>query len=346
MVIQNYKTSDIEKNKKLSSNFFTVYANNLKSRCRIYKGNFYLDSYNYFPITKENFSFLELFSWNRKSKYNHFYSKDFALSFEKRKNSFKTINDVVVLGSNIANNYYRNLISFFPRILFLNDKNISIAIHRNSSNKFRVFIENILLIKGIKLKKIIYLDNDFYYFKNSQIPQFFSMRKNIIILNKLSRKNIIKNKLKIYLTRKNAFFRKLINEADLIEELKLKNFTIIDTDTLSIDEQINIFSSAEIVIGPTGSALANIVFCKKGTKIVEIIPEYKYAYENVLKLRYSNICTLLDFEYHSIQADSVDIKNTEKFEKYYIDASVIKNSNYYKNLIIKENIFKELINKF
>ena len=29
MVIQNYKTSDIEKNKKLSSNFFTVYANNL-----------------------------------------------------------------------------------------------------------------------------------------------------------------------------------------------------------------------------------------------------------------------------------------------------------------------------
>ena len=83
-----------------------------------------------------------------------------------------------------------------------------------------------------------------------QIPQFFSTRKNIIILNKLSRKNIIKNKLRIYLTRKNAFFRKLINEADLIDELKLKNFTIIDTDTLSIDEQINIFSSAEIIMSP------------------------------------------------------------------------------------------------
>ena len=30
-------------------------------------------------------------------------------------------------------------------------------------------------VKNIKVKKFIYLDDDFYKFNNSQIPQFFSM---------------------------------------------------------------------------------------------------------------------------------------------------------------------------
>jgi len=38
---------------------------------------------------------------------------------------------------------------------------------------------------------------------------------------------------------------------------------IIDTKNMSIFEQIDIFSSAQIIIGPTGSALTNIIFCSE-----------------------------------------------------------------------------------
>jgi len=55
----------------------------------------------------------------------------------------------------------------------------------------------------------------------------------------------------------------LINEEDIIDELKSKNFMIIDTKNMSIFEQIDIFSSAQIIIGPTGSALTNIIFCSE-----------------------------------------------------------------------------------
>ena len=141
------------------------------------------------------------------------------------------------------------------------------------------FIESILKARGIELKKFIYLDDNFYSFKNSQIPQFFSKEVNIKILNKIFKKDH-KNKNRIYLTRKNAPYRKIINESDLIDELQSKNFQIIDLETLSIDKQIDVFSSAEIIVSPTSSTLTNIVFCNKGTKVFEIMPKYQYQYEN------------------------------------------------------------------
>ena len=57
---------------------------------------------------------------------------------------------------------------------------------------------------------------------------------------------------KLYVTRKNASCRKIINESDLIDDLKSNNIEMIDTDNMEIDDQIKIFSSAEVIISPTG----------------------------------------------------------------------------------------------
>ena len=90
--------------------------------------------------------------------------------------------------------------------------------------------------------------------------KFFNIETSARILsNNLSYKKI-DNKLKIYLSRQNSNYRNLINEGDLIDKLKSKNFMIIDTNNMSIFEQIKIFSSAQVIIGPTSSALTNIIF--------------------------------------------------------------------------------------
>ena len=347
MKIKNLNKLDIINDENLSSRFLSVSYKRFAFNYEIYKGDFCLDTFNYFPITNDNFSFLKIFRWKVDSEYDHFFTEKFYLSFIKNKNDFKVINDVVVLGSSPNDNYFRNLITFLPRILFLTEKQINVAIHRKSSNKFRKYIENFLKNRGVRIKKFIYLDDGFYGFKNSQIPQFFSKKSSVKILNKVFKANYENNKSnnRIFLTRKNANYRKIINESDLIDDLKSKKFMFIDLDSLSIEKQIEIFSSAEVVISPTGSALANIVFCNKGTKIIEIIPRYQHKSENSLKSRYLDICNILGFEYLSIEADPIPADSHDENIIRFIDKNTVSQSNYYKNLLVKTNEFKKIINK-
>ena len=345
MEIKNLKESDIVVNNKISSNFFTITSKNINLDCKIYKGDFYLDSFNYCPITKENYTFLHLFHWRDISDYNHIFTKEFNLNFQKNKKNFTVFENVVVLGSSPGNDYYRNLLTFIPRLFFITEKKINLAIHRQTSNKVREFLKNILKARGIEIKKFVYLDDNFYFFKNSTILQFFTKRIGMKILNKIFYNKIKKN-MRIYITRKNAHYRKIINESDIIDELKLKNFKIIDLDNMSIDNQIDIFSSSEIIVSPASSGLANIVFCKAGTKVYEIIPKYKHRYENEFKRRYFKICQILGFKYYTIPSDPVPVDGIDKLTKTFIDSNIIKESNYYKNLIVQKSEFKKLLNQF
>ena len=348
MVIQNLLKKDINSDSGISSSFLSIYNDQLKLNCKIYNGNFYCDSFNFFPITPNNYSFLGVFLWGEKSRYTNFFTKEFYSYFNKKKKDFKKFNDVIILGSSVSDNYYRNLITFLPRIFFISDKKINLAIHRNTSNKFRNFLKKILVSLEIKLNKFIYLDDDFYFFNKSQIPQFFYKKHSIQILNQLLAIKNIHKTTRLYVTRKNASSRKIINESDLIDILKSKNFQIIDTDNMEINEQIKIFSSAEIVISSTGSALANIVFCKEGTKILEIRPKYTFDFEDKFKKRYSNICDQLNLIYYSLDADPIKNEKINKNLKKnkFINADVIKYSNYYKNLLVKKNKFIKLIDQF
>ena len=165
------------------------------------KSDFYLDSFNYFPITDNNLSFRNLFRWTNADpdRYNNFYTKTFSKNFFEKRKNLKNFTNVVILGSSPSNSYFRNMMTFLPRIFFISDKEINLVIHRNTSNKFRVLIKEILTQKKIKVKKFIYLDDDFYKFNNSQIPQFFTMAASTIILRESFSYTKTDTRLKKYL---------------------------------------------------------------------------------------------------------------------------------------------------
>jgi capsular polysaccharide biosynthesis protein len=48
---------------------------------------------------------------------------------------------------------------------------------------------------------------------------------------------------------------------------------IVDPQELSALDQIRTFSSADLVIGPSGSGMFNAVFCNPGTRLVDIESE-------------------------------------------------------------------------
>lgn len=92
--------------------------------------------------------------------------------------------------------------------------------------------------------------------------------------------------------------RRIVNEEDVVRELRQVaerdglDFVVFRGDS-SLKETIHLFSEAKVVVGAHGGGLANIVFCKPGTVVVEIgmqeteFAEYKYI-SQVLKFRHAN----------------------------------------------------------
>ena len=305
----NINENKIVQNETLNNLFKSALLKEINENCRLLNTDFYLDSFNYFPITKANETFMNFFKREDDNSIDHFYTDDFYKNFIDNKNSFKLIKDSVVLGSSPSDNYFSNLIHFLPRIFFINEKSINLTIHRNLSNKFRKFIETICILRGIEIS-FTFLDEGFYNFNNSSIPEFFNINKSIKVLKffleqTLTNIKVPEFKSKIYIRREDANYRKIINEADLITILRKQKFEIINPQHFDILEQMKIFSNAEVIISPHGSNMTNLIFCHKNTKIIEISPELNNMHEQNISNRYKNMSDNLNLEFQSIKADSV-----------------------------------------
>ena len=75
---------------------------------------------------------------------------------------------------------------------------------------------------------------------------------------------------RIFLSRQDAARRRLLNEEKIINRLKPHGFEVIVPSSLSVADQIEVFSQAEIVVGAHGSGFANMVFASPQAKLVEI----------------------------------------------------------------------------
>jgi hypothetical protein len=75
---------------------------------------------------------------------------------------------------------------------------------------------------------------------------------------------------RLYLTRRNASFRRVVNEEQLLPILQRNGFEMFDPAERSVREQAAIFADAEAIVSPHSSAMTNLVFCRPGTAVMEI----------------------------------------------------------------------------
>ena len=344
MPIANKTKLEILNDENLNNSFLNANLNDLKINCKIYKGNFYCDSFNYLPITEKMETFEDLYNWQVDNSISHFYSKEFLDYFNKNKQNFPIIENAYVLGSSPGDNYYTNLLYFLPRIFFNDEKEIRLCVHRNLSNKFRSYISEICKNLNKKIN-FVFLDDNFYFFKNSKIPEFLSIEKSKKILNYFNNhisSNVPAN-LKIYLSRQNVGYRNIINEDDVIKLLKKYNYRILDLNNLEIKEQLNFFINADTIISPTGSSLANAIFCNPGTTILEIAPTFNKEYEKNLSIRYAKLCSSFNLNHLKINADTIKVNNHSGLVTKYISKEVLNESSYYSDLIVKINELKNFL---
>ena len=69
----------------------------------------------------------------------------------------------------------------------------------------------------------MFLDDDFYHFIDSEFPQFLNINDSIKILKKfINPKTNVEISKKIYVTREDSNYRKIINEGDVVTTFKRK----------------------------------------------------------------------------------------------------------------------------
>jgi capsular polysaccharide biosynthesis protein len=90
---------------------------------------------------------------------------------------------------------------------------------------------------------------------------------------------------RIYLSRADASHRKVTNEDQVMDVLEAYRFKKITLSDFSIAEQIGIFASAQIIVSPHGANLTNLVFCRPGTKVIEL---FSPGYVNLIYWVMSN----------------------------------------------------------
>lgn len=101
---------------------------------------------------------------------------------------------------------------------------------------------------------------------------------------------------RIFISRKDAPKRKILNEDEIFRLFEAQGFVRYELSTLSVAEQIALFNQAEIVVGEHGAGMTNCLFCKPGTKVIEIfqalIDSGPWWITQVMRLDYSCIKTV------------------------------------------------------
>lgn len=77
---------------------------------------------------------------------------------------------------------------------------------------------------------------------------------------------------KLYVSRSDSFDAVMVDEAGVEIELAALGYTIVRPETSSAAELIRLFAEADLIVAPTGTALANLLFCPPGAEVVEIRP--------------------------------------------------------------------------
>jgi capsular polysaccharide biosynthesis protein len=77
--------------------------------------------------------------------------------------------------------------------------------------------------------------------------------------------------------RRNSDYRNINNAAEIEALLVAKGFFVIEPEKLTFLEQVEYFSNAEVVVGATGAAFANLIFCAPSTRIVIMIAKLKHT---------------------------------------------------------------------
>jgi hypothetical protein len=171
-------------------------------------------------------------------------------------------------------NYYHWLIDLLPRVGLL--KSCGHPLDRVLINGIGAHYEQkSLRTLNFPVGRVYVTARDRFLIENAVIPSMDHSSKAIApwkidMLRGLRTSRAALPAKRIYVSRKRAAVRRIINEDELTGLLRSANFELLELESMTWNEQVAIFAQAEVVLAPHGAALANIAFCEPGSLIAEI----------------------------------------------------------------------------
>jgi capsular polysaccharide biosynthesis protein len=226
------------------------------------------------------------------------------------------LNGVVVTTHPGSYNYHHFVFELLPAIWlhrkFLSGKQIVISTSGDSG-----FVQELIDLLGLNLTVIQVPLNNICHLEDSYVLDFFPFRVYPLeLINQIRRKILSsieinqifefgkKDNSTIYLGRgdRTRNRRQIINEEELMNYLRIRfgDLNVIRPGLSNTKENISRLVSAKHIIGPTGGALANLIWVKNLELVTEIIPEsYPGDTESF------ELAQLLGFKYEKLFSQSV-----------------------------------------
>lgn len=125
--------------------------------------------------------------------------------------------------------------------------------------------------------------------------------------------------VRLYVGRDDAGYRKLENQAEILDRVLLPlGFESVRWTGQSIRSQAAVFANAEVVVGMNGAALANLVFCQPGTRVIVLhSPVY-------LSRCFYELCHTLDLDYYYLTGGTKEpLAREQRHHDYSVNASAL-----------------------
>ncbi len=135
---------------------------------------------------------------------------------------------------------------------------------------------------------------------------------------------------RIFISRQKGTHRKLQNALEVQEYFLKEGFQILELESMSLADQIHIFSAATHVAGLHGAGFSNLIFApescrvfeflKKATRPSEVTPDlYWFLASAMHQPYYYQFCAPQNFDEHYVSADvMVDLQLLEKNLKVFL----------------------------
>lgn len=179
------------------------------------------------------------------------------------------------------NVYYHRLIDYLPRLYHLHQPKYreieEIKVICSELTEVEKFFLPKLLPENAKILSLDCEKN--YLIQNLIYPSFLTKINSAYLpaeylnffIQRVCPHSSRKKDKRIFISRKDAAMRRILNEEELLETLEKYNFQQYVLEQMTIEEQIELFYDAEVVIGSHGAGFSNILFSEK-IHVIELFP--------------------------------------------------------------------------
>jgi hypothetical protein len=222
---------------------------------------------------------------------------------------------LAVVGQSGQKCYYHWMVEVLPKLALLQESGISYDYLYIPT--YIQFMKETIKLLGIDPKKIISKKYDYVQFDELIVPSMPSdygycseyvinfLRNTFIPLaEKAVNHNLFAKR--VFVSRKKASSRKIINEDEVFELFKKHGFVRYNLEDLSVLEQVALFYNAEMIVAEHGAGLTNIIFAQPKTKVIEI-------FQARIRAMYWYLCQQLGLDYSCVKTIEFDIDKKGNF---------------------------------